>query len=484
MPCATRWICQMGCPGSKLWPPRFVVEDFAIRLDGMERPMATDVLQVLGVACNLLDFASLYLDQFEALHVQKRERLSKNILWSKYGTWQVDNAEVASASWGNCRHAECWVACLSFSEIRRKIRFDFSQLAGARGWDMATPQHFHHGEKELWGACGVGPDTGWTGQQRKIVGEQKGLATRKFLVMQRYASMAGFLCGSSVTTDCSCCPCDMSLGIDLDGPKSEMKSWIRFLMVQKECCPCCVCTNHQALPRRERTSAVWLIWRYGLPDWDLAVKAVQESHTRRVWRRCWAIIYRSHLKIGFSRFWHFSCLNSEYCTHPHMQRGVATCFRYTSGTTSWDWNLRRTLQQGIWRSCIAWASQCFVWSSVVTGLEIDGSWSYSRTLVRNCDVFLVLHSSARFCHSALGHIVMFLAFSSVRLKHSWLFETGSVGILRGIDAALYMESELMSSILNRFPWDVVYQDSRTTGFALNVLGSVFWREASKTSNKM
>lgn len=79
---------------------------------------------------------------------------------------------------------------------------------------------------------------------------------------------------------------------------------------------------------------------------------------------------------------------------------------------------------------------------------------------------------------------MFLAFSIVRLKHSWSFETGNVDILRGIDAALYMESELMSSILNRFPWDVVYQDSRTTGFALNVLGSVFWREASKTSNKM
>jgi hypothetical protein len=30
--------------------------------------------------------------------------------------------------------------------------------------------------------------------------------------------------------------------------------------------------------------------------------------------------------------------------------------------------------------------------------------------------------------------------------------------LQGIDAALYMEPELMSSILNRFPWDVVYQD--------------------------
>ena len=82
----------------------------------------------------------------------------------------VDNAEVAPASWGHCRHAECWVTCLSFSEFHGKIRFDFSQLAGARGWDMATPQHFHHGEKELWGACGVGPDTGWTGQQRKIVG--------------------------------------------------------------------------------------------------------------------------------------------------------------------------------------------------------------------------------------------------------------------------------------------------------------------------
>ena len=31
-----------------------MVGDFAIRLDGMEQPMATDVLQVLGVACNLL----------------------------------------------------------------------------------------------------------------------------------------------------------------------------------------------------------------------------------------------------------------------------------------------------------------------------------------------------------------------------------------------------------------------------------------------
>lgn len=73
------------------------------------------------------------------------------------------------------------------------------RTAGARGWDMASPQHFHHGDKEIWGECGVGPDT-------------------------------GFLCGSPITTDCSCCPCDM----------------------------------------------------YGLPDWNLAVKAVQESHTRHL----------------------------------------------------------------------------------------------------------------------------------------------------------------------------------------------------------
>jgi hypothetical protein len=25
---------------------------------------------------------------------------------------------------------------------------------------MASPQHFHHGDKEIWGECGVGPDTG------------------------------------------------------------------------------------------------------------------------------------------------------------------------------------------------------------------------------------------------------------------------------------------------------------------------------------
>ncbi|CAK9012598.1 unnamed protein product [Durusdinium trenchii] len=73
------------------------------------------------------------------------------------------------------------------------------RTAGARGWDAATPLHFHHRGKEIWGACGVGPET-------------------------------GFLCGSPVTTDCSCCPCDM----------------------------------------------------YGLPDWDLAVKAVEESHARHL----------------------------------------------------------------------------------------------------------------------------------------------------------------------------------------------------------
>ncbi|CAJ1399838.1 unnamed protein product [Effrenium voratum] len=74
------------------------------------------------------------------------------------------------------------------------------RTAGARGWDRANTSFFHHQTgHDTWGQCGVGPET-------------------------------GFLCGSPVTTDCSCCPCDM----------------------------------------------------YGLPDWDLAEPAVQEMHTRHL----------------------------------------------------------------------------------------------------------------------------------------------------------------------------------------------------------
>lgn len=46
----------------------------------MERPMATDVLQVLGVACNLLDFASLYLDQFEATCTEKGKAIEEHFV--------------------------------------------------------------------------------------------------------------------------------------------------------------------------------------------------------------------------------------------------------------------------------------------------------------------------------------------------------------------------------------------------------------------
>ncbi|CAE7536771.1 amy [Symbiodinium natans] len=53
------------------------------------------------------------------------------------------------------------------------------QTQGAHGWDAAGPKDFHHQEGHVtWGTCGVGPET-------------------------------GFLCGSLVTTDCSCCQCDM-----------------------------------------------------------------------------------------------------------------------------------------------------------------------------------------------------------------------------------------------------------------------------------
>jgi len=67
----------------------------------MERPMATDVLQVLGVACNLLDFARLYLDQFAALQYRKgkgyrRTFVRANTLLDKLTTlkWQPPVEEI------------------------------------------------------------------------------------------------------------------------------------------------------------------------------------------------------------------------------------------------------------------------------------------------------------------------------------------------------------------------------------------------------
>jgi len=79
-------------------------------------------------------------------------------------------------------------------------RYGNRQTEGAQGWDSAGPTDFHHQVDHLtWGACGVGPET-------------------------------GFLCGSLVTTDCSCCKCDM----------------------------------------------------YGLPDWNLSQPTVQEMHSRHL----------------------------------------------------------------------------------------------------------------------------------------------------------------------------------------------------------
>ncbi|CAE7323703.1 unnamed protein product, partial [Symbiodinium necroappetens] len=79
-------------------------------------------------------------------------------------------------------------------------RYGNRQSEGAYGWDSAGPTDFHHQVDHLtWGACGVGPET-------------------------------GFLCGSLVTTDCSCCKCDM----------------------------------------------------YGLPDWNLSQPTVQEMHSRHL----------------------------------------------------------------------------------------------------------------------------------------------------------------------------------------------------------
>jgi len=52
------------------------------------------------------------------------------------------------------------------------------QMSGSRGWDAATPDYFRHAPHDKFaGVCGVGPPA--------------------------------FLCGSLVTTDCSCCHCDL-----------------------------------------------------------------------------------------------------------------------------------------------------------------------------------------------------------------------------------------------------------------------------------
>jgi len=52
------------------------------------------------------------------------------------------------------------------------------RMSGARGWDEAGPEYFNHQPGHLqWGLCGVGAPS--------------------------------YLCGSLVTTDCSCCKCDL-----------------------------------------------------------------------------------------------------------------------------------------------------------------------------------------------------------------------------------------------------------------------------------
>jgi len=56
------------------------------------------------------------------------------------------------------------------------------RTAGARGWDRAGPELFHHTSESQQENCVVGPSTGW-------------------------------LCGSPSLADCSCCACDMYGGL-------------------------------------------------------------------------------------------------------------------------------------------------------------------------------------------------------------------------------------------------------------------------------
>lgn len=57
-------------------------------------------------------------------------------------------------------------------------RYGNRRMAGARGWDAATPDQFHHRGDEMLDNCEVSAATGW-------------------------------LCGSPDLRDCSCCGCDM-----------------------------------------------------------------------------------------------------------------------------------------------------------------------------------------------------------------------------------------------------------------------------------
>jgi len=61
-------------------------------------------------------------------------------------------------------------------------RYGNRRTRGARGWDKASPQLFHHSEGNRLQNCVVGPKTGW-------------------------------LCGSPSLADCSCCSCDMYGGL-------------------------------------------------------------------------------------------------------------------------------------------------------------------------------------------------------------------------------------------------------------------------------
>ncbi|CAL1162016.1 unnamed protein product [Cladocopium goreaui] len=287
------------------------------------------------------------------------------------------------------------------------------RTAGARGWDMASPQHFHHGDKEIWGECGVGPDT-------------------------------GFLCGSPVTTDCSCCPCDM----------------------------------------------------YGLPDWNLAVKAVQESHTRHLEElhhmgvtmlRIDAALYmepelmssilnRFPWDVVYQEWWHelplpgrtdvfglyrdLKFMRVEVVVDVvlnHMARpcsaaqgaprgtpcvgwnGTSYGNRRTAGARGWDMASPQHFHHGdkeIWGECGVGPDTGFLCGSPVT---TDCSCC-------PCDMY--------------GLPDWNLAVKAVQESHTrHLEELHHMGVtMLRIDAALYMEPELMSSILNRFPWDVVYQE--------------------------
>lgn len=129
------------------------------------------------------------------------------------------------------------------------------------------------------------------------------------------------------------------------------------------------------------------------------------------------VSYKARLTsvLGHHQLWHFSCLDSEYTSTYELKIvEVLKCRFATRGRRHvLDIPVAQQAEIETFATLCTKAfggvashgrhnASCEAQLSPVWKL-LDRSWWYSRTyVVRDCDVFIVLHSSAQFCNSALG----------------------------------------------------------------------------------